>query len=213
MNIRAPVIGELEASNPDFLRWVEFSLGKTPHTSPDAWCWLREGYQAKWHNYQPIRNFERWLVQRDVEPDGKTVPVEKLDISMLKYNYASGKGYEFHARRTDQAAGSKYIYFRADPNFISGGPHEVLVKVTYLDGPPTEWCMEYTGEGGASQSESVVTTGSSKWKTVTFKIPDIRFMGDFRNMDFRIALQGSVDVTVKLVRLIKPDLAMMKQHP
>ena len=203
MNIGAKVIGDLEASNPEFLRWVEFSLGKTPQTSPDAWCWLREGYLAKWHNYQPIKNFERWLLQRDMEPDGTTIPVEKLDISMLKYNYASGKGYEFHARRTDQATGNRYIYFRSDPKFISGGPYKVLLKVTYLDTPKTEWCIEYTGENGVSRSESVVTTGSNEWKTVTFGIPDIRFSDAFQNMDFRIALLGSVDVTVKLVRLIK----------
>lgn len=203
MNIRTPVIGELEASNPDFLRWVEFSLGKTPQTSPDAWCWLREGYLAKWNNYQPIKNFERWLIQRDVEPDGVTVPTEKLDISMLEYNYTSGKGYEFHARQTDQATGNRYIYFRSDPNFISGGPHKVMLKVTYLDGPKTEWYLEYTGEKGISRSDSVVTTGSDKWRTVTFEIPDIRFNGAFKNMDFRIALSGSVDVTIKLIRLVR----------
>jgi len=189
-----------------FVRWVEYEMGKRPETSPDAWCWLREGYRARWAGYRPIKNFERWLLQRDVAPDGHTVPTEKIDISMLEYNYASGKGYEFHARRTDRASGSKYIYFRAERRFVSGGPHHMLLKVTYLDGPKTIWCIEYSGKSGFERSGVVETMDSGKWKTVTFELPDMRFSGAFRRqMDFRLVLLGPADVTVKLVRLIKPE--------
>lgn len=205
MNVRQNVIEELEAYDPDFLRWVEFSLGKTPQTSPDAWSWLREGYLARWNDYRPVKNFERWLLQRDMEPDGRTVPAAKLDISMLKYNYASGKGHEFHARRTDRATGNTCMYFRADPHFISGGSHKVILKITYLDGPVTKWCVEYAGKRGIVQSQAVETTESGKWKTVTFEIPDMEFTGALHGgMDFRIILLGQADITVKLVRLIKP---------
>ena len=188
-----------------FVRWVEFELGKRAETSPDAWCWLREGYLARWHNYRPVKNFERWLWQRDIPPDGRTVPTEKVDISMLKYNYPSGRGFEFHARRTDIARGSRCIYFRARRSFISGGPHRVLLKVTYLDGPRTVWALEYTGPEGPKRSEAVETGGTNRWMTVTFDVPDMVFGGAFREgMDFRLAVLGRNDLAVKFVRLIKP---------
>ena len=192
-----------------FVRWIEYELGKRAETSPDAWCWLREGYRAKWAGYRPMKNFERWLLQRDVAPDGRTAPTDKIDISSLKYNYPSGKGYEFHARRTDLANGGRYIYFRAERPFLSDGPHHVRLKVTYLDGPATDWRLEYTGRDGTAKTPSVQTAGTGRWKTVTFGVSGLMFAGAFGNgMDFRLAVTGASDITVKFVRLLKVRASM-----
>ncbi|MBN1675098.1 MAG: beta-galactosidase [Kiritimatiellae bacterium] len=200
------IIAQFEEFDPAFMRWVDYSMGKNRRTSPDAWSWLREGYLSEWSDFRPVKNFERWLLQRDVDPDGRTVPAAKVDISELKYNYTSGKGYEFHARRTDRAGGSAHIYLQADPVFGAGGPRKVMLKVTYLDGPATRWRIEYTGRDGAASSETVETTGSGNWQTSTFEIPDMRFARAFRDqMDFRITSLGPADLTVKLVRLIKAE--------
>jgi len=189
-----------------FVTWVEYELGKRAETSPDAWCWLREGYRAKWAGYKPIKNFERWLLQRDVAPDGQTAPAEKIDISMLESNYPSGKGYEFHARRTDVARGSRYMYFRVERQFLSGGPHHVQIKVSYLDGPTMNWQLEYTGPAGRTKTPLVKTADTGRWKTVTFDVPNMTLSGAFaKGMDFRLAVTGDRDVTVKLVRLIRPN--------
>ncbi|NOY79449.1 MAG: hypothetical protein GXP31_00440 [Kiritimatiellaeota bacterium] len=189
-----------------FVRWIEYELGKRAGTAPDAWCWLREGYRAKWAGSKPVKNFERWLLQRDIAPDGNTVPTDKIDISMLKYNYPSGKGYEFHARRTDLARGGRCVYFRIEPQFLTGGPHHVLLRVTYLDGPATAWRIDYTSPRGVAASVPVETMGSGTWKTATFSIPDLQVPGTgLKDMDFRLAVTGDKDVTVRFVRLVKPD--------
>ena len=205
MNVRSQVMPKLEATDPDFLRWVEYSLGKTPETSPDAWCWLREGYLARWTKERPVRNFERWLLERDVEPGGRTLPAEKIDISALRYNYASGKGYEYHARRTDLAGGNRRIWFRVDPAFAAG-LQRLLLKITYLDGPATEWCVDYDDGREQTSSDSVATNQSGKWKTVTFDVRKMQLGGPMpHGMDFCIHVLGNTDLTVKLVRLIKPE--------
>lgn len=199
------IIEQLEPYGGEaFVRWVEFELGKRAETSPDAWCWLREGYLR---SHKSVKNFERWLWQRDVPPDGLTVPTDKIDISMLKYNYPSGKGYEFHARRTDVARGSKYIYFWVRRSFISGGPHRVILKVTYLDSPRTVWAVEYTAPEGFKRSKPVETKDTGRWMTATFEISDMVFNGAFRGgMDFRLAVLGKRDLIAKFVRLIKLKL-------
>ena len=197
-----PNVSRLEAADPDFMRWVEFELGRTAADSPDAWCWLREAEDAGRKDARTVRNFERWLLQRDVEPDGLTVPAARVEIPSLPAY--GGTGYEFHARRTDKARGSSKILFRADPAFIDGGPHDVLLKVTYQDGPPTSWRVDYSGLRRHARTETVETTGTGAWKTVTFAIGDMQFAGAFAGeMDFRIFVDGRQDLTVKLVRLIK----------
>jgi len=195
----------LLARDPEFTRWVELSIGKNATTSADAWSWLREGYRKQ--KPGTIKNFERWLLQRDVEPDGKTVTAAKVDLSWWgkHASWYVGKDHEFHARRTDLANGSRYIYFRADREFLKRGPHRLLVKVTYRDGAPTEWRLEYAGAAGKARSEPITTQDTGEWQTVTLSVPDMQFSGTFADkMDFRLAVSGDRDLTVKMVRVVKP---------
>jgi len=195
-----------------FIRWIELELGKRPGAAPDAWCWLREGYLAKWAGFKPVKNFERWLLQRDVAPDGKTVPADKVDISMLKYNYPSGKGFEFHARRTDIEHHNRCIYFRTERRFLRAGPHPVQLKITFFDGATTTWRIDYTGPDGAAHTPEVCAKETNTWNTVTFDIPDMVFSGTWSGgMDFRIAVVGPGDLTVKFVRLLRsPSIPVSK---
>jgi hypothetical protein len=189
-----------------FVRWSELELGKRADTSADAWCWLREGYRSRWAQFQPVKNIERWLLHRDIEPDGRTAPVEKVDISAIKFNYASGKGYEFHARRTDLAHGSRHVYFQVERHFLAGGPHHVQLKVTYVDGPQTTWRLEYSSPHGITQSAPLETTDTGTQRTVTFDVPDMQAAAGFRNrMDLRLTVVGQADLAVKFVRLVKVD--------
>jgi hypothetical protein len=194
---------------PQFNRWVEFSLGKTVDTSPDAWCLLREGYLADWQKNRAVKNFERFLTQRDVKPDGFTVPEEKIDISKMNQE-ESGKGYEFHARRTDSAKGSRNMYFKAERKFIDTATGKLQLKVTYLDAPNAKWCVEFTGKNGTERSAEIANSGSGKWKTATLNVQGLRAAGAMaEGMDFRIAALSG-DVTVKFVRLVKLDPPVKK---
>ncbi|MBN1673841.1 MAG: sigma-70 family RNA polymerase sigma factor [Kiritimatiellae bacterium] len=194
---------QIMGDNPSFARWVDLSLGKTARTSADAWCLLRESYMAgRKGSTRTVKNFSRWLMQRDVAPDGRTVPAERVDVSEYG-QWARNRDYEFHARRTDVTGGSPFMYFRIDRAFGADPAPSMHLKITYLDGPATAWDVQYSSAGRILRSESVETTGSGGWKTVTFRMPDMRFDARFAgSMDFRIRVLGESDLTVKMVRVV-----------
>jgi hypothetical protein len=53
--------------NPPLLHYMALELGKTVHDAPDAWCYLRESVVKGGKNGRPVKNFERWLYQRDAD--------------------------------------------------------------------------------------------------------------------------------------------------
>lgn len=200
---------EIWSKAPQLHHYLLKTLGRHYDDSPDAWCALREGkdvYQlwARWHFGERqdwwVRNFERWLIQREVEPDGKTVRTNyiKTPVQLNEESY--------EARRTDHKNGSDYIYFGVDDKFMKGGSNNVQIKVTYLDNNKSKWWLEYDASDGKSykRSSPVKNINDGKWKTTTFKINDAAFMNrQHSNMDFRVFNGGQSDLTVRFVRLIK----------
>lgn len=194
---------------PDMTRYVQLSLGKTAQTSPDAWCWLREGYVSGQLVDPPrsgevaIRNFERWLVQREVTGDGHTQPAAKIDISHMG-QWAARRDHEYSARRTDVAAGHDSIYFRADRTWFGSSTQPVRMFVTYRDEPEVAWHVEYETVSGLATCPPVRATGSKQWKTACLVIPAMRRSGRLADgMDFRLVSTGKHDLTARLVRLVK----------
>lgn len=194
---------------PQLHQYMLKTLGKHYYDSPDAWCALREGkdmYQlwSRWHlgvrEGWWIRNFERWLIQREVKPDGKTVRTYYVKTP-VKHNEES-----YEARRTDHKNGSDYIYFGVDDKFLQGGTNNVQIKVTYLDNNNQKWWIEYDAANGNAykKSKAIKNVNDSKWKTANFKIKDATFLNSQRDkMDFRIFNGGKQDLTVRFVRVIK----------
>jgi Beta-galactosidase len=184
------------------------TLGRHYWDSPDAWCALREGrdvYQ-EWSRYHLghrgpwiVRNWERWLIQREVEPDGKTVAVYPMK-SPVKFNEEARE-----ARRTDLAHGSACIYFGVDDRFMKGGRNAVQIKVTYLDQSKGDWWVEYDSEGEAYKKTTPVKgVDDGKWKTATLVVADAAFQNRQRGgMDFRIVNAGENDLTVRFVRVVR----------
>jgi hypothetical protein len=194
---------------PEITRYVQLSLGKTPSTSPDVWCWLREGYTPG-KNVDPprpeivaVRNFECWLIQRDVASGGRTQPAAKVDITYMG-QWASRPKHEFQARQTDLANGQDSIFFHAARSWFGPMAQPVRLFVTYRDDPDAAWHIEYEASVGLATTPNVQTTGSGQWKTVSMAIPALRCSGHLAdNMDFRLVATGKVDVVVRVVRLIK----------
>lgn len=196
------------------LKWAEMEFGKTVADAPDAWAWMKENKYSGYYfddptNITTIKNVERWLYQRDVA-DGLTVKTEWVDDSAMPYRTGIVTGSEYQARRTDRASGNDYIYFDIDDRFLSGGPTDVYVKVTFLDSQPTgSWRLEYdNGSNIYTSTPDVNNTATAQWQTVTFRLPD--FFADNRQnagMDFRLYNGGTSDLTVKFVRLIKAQPA------
>ena len=89
---------------------------------------------------------------------------------------------------------------------MKGGPTRVLIKVTYLDDRDGEWWIEYDAGADAAwkKSRPVQNTHDGQWKTATVELPDAAFENRQRGWaDFCITRDGTEDLTVRFVRLIK----------
>lgn len=192
----------LEQLDPEFLRYVELSLGKTSADSPDAWCWLREGYPKR---DRPLKNYERWLFQRDIAPDGITRPAKRVEIgSFARSNrYVFAEDHEFQARSTDVARGRRAIYFRVDPDFVRQPAKRWALVVSYLDQGDARWQVGYSNASGRAATPIVRNNDTGKLKSARFELPGLSFGQAFKGMDLRISCLGQSDLTVQLVRLIR----------
>ncbi len=151
----------------------------------------------------PFRNWERWLTQREVAPDGYTQPTQQV---YDRTNFIKWNGFSYEAIRTDHQTQNNYIYFNVDDRFLKNQRADVEIKVTYLDDNNATWEIEYDALNGNlyKKTSQVFNQNSGKWKTTTFRISDAAFANRQNgNMDFRIYNGGSQDLTVRFVRVIK----------
>lgn len=192
---------------PPVVEYARLALGKHVHDSPDAWAALRQYQDCQGNDENApdtYRNFERWLVQREVVPDGRTVRAYRADFPAEFAAENCGGAWE--ALRTDQASGGTSIYFEVNDRFLKGGPYPVQVKVTYLDNFPGEWRLEYDAAAGNAYKAAAPVRNSNdgRWKTATFSVSDAAFENRQKGgMDFRISPGGTHDLTARFVRVIK----------
>jgi hypothetical protein len=192
----------------DLTEYVRLSLGKNIANTPDAWCYLREGYvrDRESGGPLPLKNFERWLNQRDV-PGGQTQAVVRYDRDWSMTTDPPGIQHEFTARRTDCQSGNNRIYFDIDDRFPDDESY--VLKVTYLDDTRGHWMVSYENSLGTfTETTAVHGVGDGTIKTATFHLRNTRFNnGLLHKQDFCITNDGVSDVTVLLVRLIRnyPD--------
>jgi len=195
-----------EQLDPALSTYTRYALGKNVETSADAWAYLKEAAVSR--SLTPagvIRNFERWLLQRDM-PGGVTVPAERVDRSFNSggaSDDAEGAFYDYLARRTNVAEGERCIYFDLDDRFHTTGP--VAIKVEILDDAAASWRIEYVDQAGdLATTTAYLGSGDGEPRTVTFTIDDARFDNDLEHgMDFRIICDSDADVTVRWVRLVR----------
>jgi hypothetical protein len=209
----------LVAYDTSLFAYARKTMNKNVYNSPDAWVALRQVHDPFYSAIPPnpvynsplwihrvtlpFRNWEKWLYQHEVAPDGMVVPVYQL-VSSTVFDYYNF--YAFEALRTNRSAGSDYIYFDVDSGFISGGVNDVQLKITYFDNFNGTWWVEYDDAGTQpyKPSQPVVNQNDNSWKTVTLSFPDAGFFGRQNGgMDFRIYNGGNSDIQVRFVRLIK----------
>lgn len=193
---------------PEITRYMQLSLGKTVSTSPDAWCLLRQGHELIRYGDMAgqeriINNFERWLYQRDILPDGMSKPASKVDISFMG-QFSSARGFEYEARKTDVQSGNNCLYFKMEDRWMNSKLENSKLFVSYLDVGKTKWELEYYNDNRLTQTPEIINQNSGLWKTACFEIENISSGTGFPSgMDFRIKVKGSENLTVKLVRIVK----------
>lgn len=196
---------------PTHWNWVRHELGKKLKTAPDAWVALRE-YEDKffvgntptnnvnWADKPWLHNFERWLVQKDIAPDGMSK--RGTDIRSNVLDPDNGTSYE--GRLTNRASGQDYLYFFIQDNFATGVSSNLQLKITYLDTATTTWQLQYHNNLGTTYSESVTNTNTGLKKTASFNLINANFNNAMTGgADFRIYNGGSNDIEVRFVRLIR----------
>lgn len=97
--------------NPPLLHYLALELGKSVRTAPDAWCYLRESIVKGGKHGQPVKNFERWLYQRDAD-GARTEPTAKVAVPPQMFEFHRDHLYDYTARKTRTA-----IRFGVDDNF------------------------------------------------------------------------------------------------
>lgn len=195
--------------NPPLLHFVALELGQSAHTAANAWCYLRQSHVPDRSRGAPagqvaaVKNFERWLYQRDGE-GAQTEAVERVKVTDQMFEYAKTHRFDLTARKTRTADGQRLIHFGVDEAFLADGPHAVAVKVTYVDRGPAEWVLEYLRADGTTAARPPVATGNSgETKTATFLLREAYFPGRGpAGLDLQIrAVRG--DAVIRFVRVIK----------
>lgn len=191
---------------PSLYEYVRKSVGKSVTTSPDCWVALRGAHDDAYPhenvgaNKFLVHNWERWLYQRDIEPNGSTV---LADMTPDAWQKLAEPVYE--SRQTYHAQKQDYIYFDVDDRFAqqhNGGAH--TLKVTYLDNFVGSWYVEYSTDSTPyKKSFPVRNQNDGQWKTVSLLLPDVHFLNKQQGgMDFRIYNGGTNDIRVRFVRLL-----------
>ena len=193
---------------PALWNYVRLSLGKKPADSPDAWVVLRE-YEdtfwttdttVSWTGSPWLKNMERFLVQRDVTPNGVSQPGSEQKDQV--WDARNGRSYE--GRKTNHQSGSDFLYFDINDQFLNQASVPVKLQITYLDEGDNAWWVEYAGKEGHKRTESVMNENSGQKKTVQFVIQDGWFDNSLPGgTDFYIYNGGAGDVEIYFVWLIK----------
>jgi formylglycine-generating enzyme required for sulfatase activity len=182
--------------DPPLFHYVCLELGRTIEDAPDIWCYLRETSTRQ--NPGGVKNFERWLYQRDGE-HCRTIPADPVNIEKQNDHQM-----DFTARRTDVASGNSFIGFAVDDRFLSAGPSRVAFKITYRDEGNASWELDFRQqENMAGKQPSVIRCdGTGKVRTATFLRDGVVFNARGLDPDFAIrALRG--DSVIKFVRVVR----------
>lgn len=176
---------------PEQLVWVGQSLGRTVEDAPDIWCALRE---SPVRSIGPVKNFERWLYQRDSE-EFETKPAVRIEHPIKMWMVPDGETHDFIARSGQR------IGLAVDDRWCGGKPTDVAIKVSYFDiGEGTVDLGIRTRHGTVKRSFNRSDSGTLK--TATFFINDAFFTAKGMDYDIVFLAHGS-EVVLSFVRIVR----------
>lgn len=197
---------------PEMLPFLSLELGRTIDDAPDIWTFLRTSYMRA-SNYRnkdkagrsisdteekdglPVKNFERWLYQRDAE-GFETRPAIRIQQSIKMWMVQNDKYFDYIARA------GKRIGFDMDDRW-PGHKGTIAVKVTYLDAKSGSLQLAYN-RGERTRTQPLL--GDGKLKTTTFLVSELQPNTMQHGYDF--VIQGDADtaeVIVSMVRVVAVD--------
>jgi hypothetical protein len=178
---------------PEMLAWVGIGMGKMINDAPDAWCFLRESY-IKENGGSPVKNFERWVYQRDM-PGYETTPAVKIEQAIQMWMVQPGKYYDFIARE------GKKIGFDVEDKW-AGLKDSVAIKVSYFDTHSGELNLVYNN-GKKLDKKIARLNGDGKLKTATFFVSRLKANSLPHNYDFALEAGALTEkITISIVRVI-----------
>lgn len=195
---------------PELWSWVRQELGRRSYDAPDAWAALREAEDTYWLDDSSytwagapwVKNWERWLVQREVAPEGVTR--RGTDVRANEPTPENGTAYE--GRRTQLALGRTSIYLAIDDRFFAGGVVPVEVKVTYRDAGSGSFQLDYPTASGIASTPPVTFGNTGGWRTATFAPDQATFDGSLPGgNDLRLVANGPAELEVRFVRVVRVD--------
>lgn len=194
---------------PEMLPFLSLQLARTVEDTPDVWTILRTN-TIKAGNYKnqdqlnrpisptektegiPVRNFERWLHQRDAV-GFETRPAIKIQQAIKMWMVQDGKYEDYIARA------GKQIGFNIDSRW-PGAKGKMAVKVTYLDDQAGTLQLAYNG-GKSVKDRPLV--GDGKLKTTTFLLDGLQQGSMEHEFDFILrAGKDTKEIIVSMVRVI-----------
>lgn len=198
---------------PKMTPFLALEMGRTVDDTPDVWTYLTTSYLNKWYLYSPsdnngvafpsapvdsgvaVKNFERWLYQRDA-PGYETTPTIRVDHPINMWMIAPGKRYDHIAKK-----GAK-MGFDIDDRWF-GVADTFAIKVTYFDFTAGQMNLHYNG-GTAVQSVNL--TGDSALKTATIMVSGMQANSMANNFDFTLeAASGAAEIVVSMVRVVRAN--------
>jgi hypothetical protein len=189
--------------NPQMSKWMSLEAGHDVSSASDAWVslmrtWTRSPTNDTGWIDREVKNFERWLYQRDVT-GAQTTPVINKDHGR---NMSLSDALSSSLWNIDLARQGSVVGIAVDDRFISDGANNVAIKVTYVDSIPNPWSLSYTKSNGAVGTRTIERSGSGAVKTATFFLNDFSAPATGTNFDFKL-LSPTSDTPFMFVRVIK----------
>ncbi|HSH19890.1 MAG TPA: hypothetical protein VLA03_05535, partial [Draconibacterium sp.] len=181
---------------PKMLPFIAQELGRTVEDTPDTWSFLRESY-LKENGGSELKNFERWLYQRDA-PGFETTRAVKIQHAIKMWMVQENKYYDYIARK------GKKIGFDIDDRW-TGLNDSLAIKVTYFDHNPGTLKLRCF-QGQQPFEKSIDLKGDSALRTATFFLAGLTANSLENNFDFSLEAGDNTDsITVSFVRVIHTD--------
>lgn len=176
--------------NPRLDNWLSLQCGYHRNDSRTAWVRLMRSYSrgnsTEGFGTHNVNNFERYLLQREV--NGSTTPTltRQHGTNAEPRNISGATSLPQNFWNISWGRKTNSMGISIDPGWMTGGPHDVYVRVVWYDNTPNTWFLDYTPDGGGITTLSRKGQGDNTIRTTKWRIQDFTAPASGENTDFTI---------------------------